>query len=128
MECVQNGSNTCEIFYENSLTQKFTGLRYLFVHYINIAIKERVQTIHEHLAEITTLLNNVKDSGALDRTISLLSQASAVLRTVEETEASSQPISFKTTTYFAPAKKNETQLQFKRSTRKPGRKKAKLSL
>ena len=78
---------------------------YLFVHYINTAIKERVQTIHEHLTEITALVNNIKDSGALDRTISLLSQASAVLRTTEQNEVSSQLTSFEATIHFAPAQK-----------------------
>ena len=39
----------------------------------------RVKAVRKHLSEITNILDEVNDSGALDYTISLLFQASNVL-------------------------------------------------
>ena len=87
-----------------------------------------MEAVRKHLSDITNILGQVHDSGALDHTISLLSQASSVLKAPVETKQPSVPVSFKTTTHFAPAQKNEIQLRFRRTARKPGRKKTTPSL
>ena len=87
-----------------------------------------MEAARKHLSDITNILDKVNDSGALDRTISLLSQATSVLKASAEIKQPSVPVSFKTTTHFAPAQKNEIQLRFRRTARKPGRKKTTPSL
>ena len=98
------------------------------VHSTVAAIEGRVDAVHQHISDITNILDKVSDSGALDHTMSLLSQASSALKAAVETKQPSAPVPFKTTIHFPPAQKNEIQLRFRRSAKKPGRKKTTPSL
>jgi len=76
------------------------------------------------LETIKTMSDNTNDSDLLDRVLCLLMQASAALKTVEQSlpENEKELSSFEVKETFAPAQKNEVQLRLWKTAKDPGRK------
>ena len=76
------------------------------------------------LEAIKTMSDNSNDSDLLDRILCLLTQASAALKTDEQSlpENEKELSSFEVKETFAPAQKNEVQLRLWKTAKDPGRK------
>ena len=98
-----------------------------YIAFLQADIKGSVTTIQGCLSDISTLLSNVDNTSALDRTMALLTQVSSTVNDAAQPQASSQPQMFIKTIHSPPAQKDETQLRFKQTSTKPGRKKSKAS-
>ena len=78
------------------------------------------RTIQQLTSEIASAINDINDQSTLDRVMTLLTQAQV---SITATTSSQKVSSLVKKDQFAPTKKNETQLHFKQTTAKPGRKK-----
>ena len=78
--------------------------------------------MENYLQEIHKSVEETSDPNVLDRVISLMSQASAALRSVSANPDESHLGSFEIKERFAPTKRNEVQLKLWQTAKNPGRK------
>ena len=82
----------------------------------------RRNTIKRCAAKIVSAVDEVDDLSGLDRVLTLLTKALASLNVATSSSTQSKVIPFDKKDHFGPTQKNETQLSFKQTTSKPGRK------
>ena len=86
-------------------------------------LKGTKDTIKDYLLEINTLLESIDDQGILDHTLANIMPVMTTMRSSVQSKESTAK-SFRVTTRFAPAQKNETQLRFEK-LKMPGKKPSK---
>ena len=82
------------------------------------------KAIEDFATEIVRAAEEIDDDNTLDRVLTQLSQTHAAMTAATTTKPATTCIkNFEKKEHFFPAQKNETQLRFKQTIAKPGRKK-----
>lgn len=95
---------------------------HLYFYYTVATIAKR-RTIQQCVTQISHAVDEVDDDNTLDRVLSLLQQASASIIAASTDNPVDVAYYFEKKEFFSSTQKNETQLHFRQTTAKPGKRK-----